>query len=81
MFSICIGMIIFTIIDSVFAMLSLASTYSIVLIIQFCTLQHYLIDIIQGQVAYSLLVYAIHRIGPQEWKNKIFIWFGYILLF
>ncbi len=81
MFSICIGTIIFVIIDSVFAMLPVAPTYSAVLIIQVCILQHYLLDVIQEQVAYSFVNFGIHQIGAQEWEKRSFIWFEYVAFF
>ena len=76
MFNIFISIIFFSVINSVFAMLPLAPTYQTVLIIQDCTLQHFLEDVVQGQVAYSLVAFAIHQLGPREWKNRSFIWFG-----
>jgi uncharacterized membrane protein len=78
-FNLCIAMMIFAIINSVFAMLTLAPTYQTILIIKVCTLQHYLEDVAQGQVAYSLVAFCVHQLGPQEWKNRSFIWFGYVL--
>jgi hypothetical protein len=61
--------------NSVFAMLPLASTYITILAAQVCTLQHFLEDIAQGQVAYSLLAFFIHQIGPKEWRNRSCLWF------
>ncbi len=72
-------MIVFAIINSVFAMIPLAPTYLTGLAVQVCTLQNFLEDVAQGQVAYSLLAFAIHQIGPNEWKNRSFLWFGYVL--
>lgn len=79
-FNISIGMICFAIINSVFSMLPLAPTYSTILIGEVCTLEHYFKDVVQGQVAYSLLAFAIHQLGPRYWRNESFIWFGYVLL-
>jgi hypothetical protein len=81
MFNVFIAIIIFSIINSIFAMLPLAPTYLTGLAVQVCTLQHFLEDIVQGQVAYSLLAFAVHQIGPIEWKNRSFIWFGYVFYF
>jgi hypothetical protein len=81
MFNICIAMIVFSIINSVFSMLPLAPTYVTVLAAQVCTLQNFLEDVAQGQVAYSLVAFCIHQIGPQEWRNRSFLWFGYVLLY
>ena len=78
MFNTCIAMMIFAIINSVFALLPLAPTYQTVLVGQVCTLQHFLEDVVQGQVAYSLLAFCIHQSGPQEWRNGSLIWFGYV---
>jgi quinol-cytochrome oxidoreductase complex cytochrome b subunit len=79
MFNLCIAMMIFAIINSVFAMLPLAPTYLTGLAVQVCTLQHFFEDVAQGQVAYSFVAFCIHQLGPQEWKNRSFIWFGYVL--
>jgi hypothetical protein len=78
MFNLCISMIVFAIINSVFAMIPLAPTYLTGLAAHICTLQNFLEDVAQGQVAYSLLAFAIHQIGPNEWKNRSFLWFGYV---
>ena len=75
-FNISIGMICFSIINSVFSMLPLAPTYLTILIGEVCTLEHYFEDVVQGQIAYSLLAFAIHQLGPRYWRNESFIWFG-----
>jgi hypothetical protein len=69
-------MIVFSIINSVFSMLPLAPTYETVLAAEVCTLQNFLQDVAQGQVAYSLVAFCIHQIGPQEWRNRSYLWFG-----
>jgi hypothetical protein len=76
MFNVFISIIFFSIINSVFAMLPLAPTYLTGLAVQVCTLQHFLEDVVQGQVAYSLVALAIHQLGPREWKNRSLLWFG-----
>ena len=76
MFNICIAMIFFAIVNSVFAMLPLAPDYIPTVITKVCTLQHFLEDVVQGQVAYGLIAFGIHQLGPQEWKNRSFFWFG-----
>lgn len=75
-FNISIGIMIFAIINAIFSMLPLAPTYITIIAIKICTLQHFLEDVAQGQVAYSLIAFGIHQIGPQEWKNRSLIWFG-----
>ncbi|CAF1288863.1 unnamed protein product [Adineta steineri] len=57
-------------------MLPFAPTYTTVLIAQVCTLQHFFEDVAQGQVAYSLVVFCVHQNGPEEWKNRSYLWFG-----
>ncbi len=77
--NIFIGIIIFSIINSIFTMLPLAPTYITDMLAQVCTLQNFLQDVAQGQVAYSLVAFCIHQSGPQQWRNRSFIWFGYVL--
>ncbi|CAF2441629.1 unnamed protein product [Rotaria sp. Silwood2] len=57
-------------------MLPLAPTYQTTLAVQMCTLQHFLEDIAQGQVAYAFVIFCMHQIGPQEWRKRSFLWFG-----
>jgi uncharacterized membrane protein len=76
MINICIAMIIFAIINSVFTMLPLAPTYLTGLAVQICTLQNYLGDVVQGQVAYSFVALCVHQIGAQEWRTRSLVWFG-----
>jgi uncharacterized membrane protein len=76
MFNFCIAAIVFAIINAIFSMIPVAPTYILVLAAQLCTLQHFLEDVAQGQVAYSLVALAIHQTGPPEWKNRSYLWFG-----
>ncbi|CAF3638646.1 unnamed protein product [Rotaria sordida] len=57
-------------------MLPLAPTYQTILAVRVCTLEHFLEDIAQGQVAYSFVIFCMHQIGPQEWRKKSLLWFG-----
>ena len=76
-FNLCLAIIVFATINSVFSMIPLAPTYLTRLVIDICTLQRFLEDVAQGQVAYAFIVLSLHRLGKEEWKRKSFLWFGY----
>lgn len=79
--NIFIGIIIFSIINAFFAIIPVAPSYATVIAAKVCTLQHFLEDVAHGQVAYSFVAFGIHQMGPQEWRNRSILWFGYVSFF